>query len=295
MEIKNLQTFIKIVEFNNFTRAAESLGYSQAAVTAQIKALESELGVPLFDRIGKKIYLTHEGETFLPHAKKIINAEAEALESVRPEGELTGELIICSASSYASRVLPDILLEYRRQHPGVAITVKVSDFVEDNMQKLARGEVDFLAELDEDKTYQGFNTVYKQHIPLVFVTRVDNPLAKKKKVSVAEAVADEFIVSDREIGYCMLLEKELGKRGIELKPAMEIGSVDAILNVIAGGFGTAIMPEYMAEDMLDTGEIAKLNVTDIEIGLMAHIICSRDRWLDPLMKEFIRIISEVQN
>lgn len=291
MEIKNLQTFIKIVEFNNFTRAAESLGYSQAAVTAQIKALESELGVPLFDRIGKKIYLTHEGETFLPHARKIINAEAEALESVRPGGELTGELIICSASSYASRVLPEILLEYRSLHPGVTITVKVSDFVEDNIQKLARGEIDFLAELDEDKSYQNFNTVYKQPISLVFVTHVDNPLAKKKKVSVAEAVADEFIVSDREIGYCMLLERELGKRGIELKPAMEIGSVDAILNVIAGGFGTAIMPEYMAEDMLDTGEIAKLNVNDIEIGLMAHIICSKDRWLDPLMKEFIRIIS----
>ena len=291
MEIKNLQTFIKIVEFNNFTRAAESLGYSQAAVTAQIQALESELGVPLFDRIGKKIYLTHEGETFLPHAKKIINAEAEALESVRPGGELTGELIICSASSYASRVLPDILLEYRSLHPGVTITVKVSDFVEDNFQKLARGEIDFLAELDEDKSYQNFNTVCKQPIPLVFVTHVDNPLAKKKKVSMAEAVADEFIVSDREIGYCMLLERELGKRGIELKPAMEIGSVDAILNVIAGGFGTAIMPEYMAEDMLDTGEIAKLNVTDIEIGLMAHIICSKDRWMDPLMKEFIRIIS----
>lgn len=292
MEIKNLQTFIKIVEFNNFTRAAESLGYSQAAVTAQIKALESELGVLLFDRIGKKIYLTHEGETFLPHAKKIINAEAEALESVRPEGELTGELIICSASSYASRVLPDILLEYRSLHPGVTITVKVSDFVEDNIQKLARGEIDFLAELDEDKSYQNFNTVYKQPIPLVFVTHVDNPLAKKKKVSVAEAVADEFIVSDREIGYCMLLERELGKRGIELKPAMEIGSVDAILNVIARGFGTAIMPEYMAKDMLDTGEIAKLNVNDIEIGLMAHIICSKDRWMDPLMKEFIRIISD---
>ncbi len=291
MEIKNLQTFIKIVEFNNFTRAAENLGYSQAAVTAQIKALEAELGVPLFDRIGKKIYLTHEGKAFLPHARKIINDELEALESVRPGGDLKGELIICSASSYSSRVLPDILLEYRSLHPEVMITVKVSDFVEDNLKKLARGEIDFLVELDEDKSFRDFRNVFKLPVPLVFVTHVDNPLANKRAISIKDAIANDFIVSDREIGYCALLEKELGKRGMEFEPAMEIGSVDAILNVIAGGFGTAIMPEYMAEEMLDTGKIAKLNVSDIEISLFAYFICSKDRWLDPLMKEFIRIIS----
>lgn len=66
MEIRNIITFVRIVEYNNFTKAAESLGYSQAAVTAQIKSLEKELGVPLFDRIGRSIALTEKGKTFLP-------------------------------------------------------------------------------------------------------------------------------------------------------------------------------------------------------------------------------------
>ena len=83
MENRNVATFIKVVEMNNFTRAAESLGYSQAAVTAQIKQLEHELGAPLFDRIGKRINLTRAGETFLPYAFRLLKAEDEAVASIR--------------------------------------------------------------------------------------------------------------------------------------------------------------------------------------------------------------------
>ena len=78
MENKNVAAFIKVVEFNNFTKAAESMGYSQAAVTAQIKALEKELGVFLFDRMGKRICLTQEGKAFLPYAYNMLKAEEEA-------------------------------------------------------------------------------------------------------------------------------------------------------------------------------------------------------------------------
>ena len=78
MENKNVAAFIKVVEFNNFTKAAESMGYSQAAVTAQIKSLEKELGVLLFDRMGKKICLTQEGKAFLPYAYNMLKAEEEA-------------------------------------------------------------------------------------------------------------------------------------------------------------------------------------------------------------------------
>ena len=82
MENKNVATFVKIVEFNNFTKAADSLGYSQAAVTAQIKSLEKELGVPLFDRVGKRIFLTQAGKTFLPYAIDLLKAEEAAKNSV---------------------------------------------------------------------------------------------------------------------------------------------------------------------------------------------------------------------
>ena len=162
MEIKNVASFVKIVEFNNFTKAAEDLGYSQAAVTAQIKSLESELGVPLFDRVGKKIFLTQAGKTFLPYAIDMLKSAEAARNSVGASEELEGELIICSASSYASEVLPRILLQYMRLHPKVRITVKVSDYVEDNTRKLAQGELDFLVEMDEENAFPAFEAFAKR-------------------------------------------------------------------------------------------------------------------------------------
>ena len=170
MEIRNVTTFVKIVEFGSFTRAADNLGYSQAAVTAQIKAMESELGVPLFDRINKKVYLTQEGKTFLPHALNMLKAEEEAVNSVKQQNDLTGELRICAPSSYAMSVMPALLLEFRKLHPLVSITLNASDFIEDSLQKLNRSEIDFLIRLDREMPHPELLTVAGKQENVVFVT-----------------------------------------------------------------------------------------------------------------------------
>ena len=217
MENKNVAAFVKVVEYNSFTKAAESLGYSQAAVTAQIKALEHELEVPLFDRIGKRICLTQAGRTFLPHALNMLKAEEEAVHSVRPASELSGELRLCSASSYASAVLPDLLLKFLRLHPGVRITVKVSDYPEDTTRMLARGEIDFLAEVGDEFAYPDFLQAGKRPEPMVFVTYPGNPLLKKKDITVADVVSHRFVTADIDIaGYSILLEKQLQQRGLAI-------------------------------------------------------------------------------
>ena len=192
MEIKNFASFVKIVEFNNFTKAAENLGYSQAAVTAQIKSLETELGVPLFDRVGKKIFLTQAGETFLPYAIDMLKAEEAARNSVGASEEPEGELTICSASSYASEVLPQILLKYMNLYPKVHITVKVSDYLEDNVRKLAQGEIDFLLCMDEKNAFPEFATFAEKPEPVIFVTHPENPILKKKKRTVRDIVANDL-------------------------------------------------------------------------------------------------------
>ena len=131
MENRNVATFIKVVEMNNFTRAAESLGYSQAAVTAQIKQLEHELGAPLFDRIGKRINLTRAGETFLPYAFRLLKAEDEAVASIREQEGLSGTLTIGTSSSLSIGALPHIAIDFIKEYPDVNVVIKVSDFTQD--------------------------------------------------------------------------------------------------------------------------------------------------------------------
>lgn len=292
MENKNVATFVKIVEFNNFTKAADSLGYSQAAVTAQIKSLEKELGVPLFDRVGKRIFLTQAGKTFLPYAIDLLKAEEAAKNSVGVSEELEGELVICSASSYASEVLPQILLRYMHLHPKVRITVKVSDYLEDNMHKLAQGELDFLLCMDERNAFPDFASFAEKPEPVIFVTHPSNPLLKKKRKPLQDVVTSNFIVSDREIGYSRLLEKQLRKKGIELSPIMEMGSTNAIINVLLGGYGTSFLPEYTVRKHIKDGTLARIDVKDIDVDMYSFFLCSRDRWINPVMQAFIDIVNK---
>ena len=292
MENKNVATFVKIVEFNNFTRAAESLGYSQAAVTAQIKAMEKELGVPLFDRIGKRISLTQAGKTFLPYALNMLKAEEEAINSVRPQEVLTGELRICSATSYASSVLPDILLRYAQRHPQVRLVVKVSDYTEDTTLKVARGEIDFLIMLEEQNARPEFRTVTSIYQPLVFLTYPNNPILENGSLSLAEIVENQFIVADREIGYSALLERQLRQEGIPFHPVMEMGSVDAILQVLLGGHGITFVPAFAASTYLESGQLVSIDCEKISFDMYANYICSKDRWMSPVMKEFVKVVEE---
>ena len=293
MENKNVAAFVKVVEYNSFTKAAESLGYSQAAVTAQIKALEHELGAPLFDRIGKRIFLTQAGRTFLPHALNMLKAEAEAVHSVRPASELSGELRLCSASSFASAVLPDLLLEFLSLHPGVRITVKVSDYPEDTTRMLSRGEIDFLAEVGDEFAYPGFLLAGKRAEPMVFVTYPENPLLKKQDIGVADVIGEGFVMADQDYaGYSVLMEKQLQQRGLIFDPALVLGSVEGIVNILRGGFGSSFIPKYAAAKYLSSGELAEIPVRDLQVNVFSYYVYSGERWLDPAMREFIRLVEE---
>ena len=293
MELRHIRYFLAVAEEGSFTKAAELLGYSQAAVTAQIKAMEKELGVPLFDRIGKRVYLTQEGKTFLPHALNMLRAEEEAIHSVRQTEHLSGELSICSASSYAMDVLPDILLKFTAMHPDVNVTVRISDFVEDSTSRLARGEIDFVVCLDEEYAYPEFLTMAKKQERVVFVTYPENPLAEEKGLKASDVVRERFIVADRDISYCAFLDKELRKQGTEMKPAMEIGSVGAITRILLNGYGCSFIPEFAVKQYVERGELKLLDVSDIDISICSYFICSKDRWINPIMREFIRFAEEI--
>ena len=293
MENKNVAAFVKIVEYSSFTKAADSLGYSQAAVTAQIKALEKELGAPLFDRLGKRVFLTQAGRTFLPYALDLLRAEEAALHSVGPAAEIEGELRICSASSLAADVLPDILLEYLRLHPKVKISVRLSDYPEDTTRMLARGEIDFLSEVGQEVAYPGFLLAGKRREPMVFVTYPGNPLLRRKNIGVAEVVRDRFVMSDRDYaGYSVMLEEQLQQRDLLMDPVLVLGSVAGVINVVKGGFGSSYIPRYAAARYLDSGELAELPVRDLQLDVYSFFVYNGERWLNPAMREFLRIVEE---
>ena len=141
MEVRQLNTLIRAAQFQSFSKAAESLGYSQSAVTVQIKALEEELGVRLFDRIGKTVSITHYGQEFIPYARDVVSAAARAVSFTVEERDLTGTLRIGTIESIMTASFGDILPLYHEHCPHV------------NTQ-LVEGDTFTVTILDEVLTYE---------------------------------------------------------------------------------------------------------------------------------------------
>lgn len=147
MEFRNLLTFTRVAELHSFSQAAREMGYSQSAVSTQIAQLEEELGVPLFDRIGRTVSLTAQGQNFLMHAQQILRMAEEARNQIQSLPIESGELRIAMAESISISLFPEILCKYCALYPQVRISIRTGD-TNDMFRMLQHNEVDFIYTLD---------------------------------------------------------------------------------------------------------------------------------------------------
>ena len=123
MELREIAAFLQVAQLKSFSKAARALGYSQAAVTIQIKQLEQELGIHLFDRIGKQTILTHQGMVFYDHAAAVMREISCARAAVTESQELTGALTIGTIESICASIFPDLMEAFHKAHPKVKVSM----------------------------------------------------------------------------------------------------------------------------------------------------------------------------
>ena len=144
MEFRQIQTFMQIAQVKNFSKTAELLGYSQSAVTVQIRQLETELGVRLFDRTGKKVILTPKGKEFLIHANKIIDEMHKAKDAMNDTAELKNPLHIGTIESLCTVKLQEIVQRFRKEHPQVRIQITIGSPETPDTRKMEHNELDVI-------------------------------------------------------------------------------------------------------------------------------------------------------
>ena len=148
MELRTVRTFLRVAELQSFSRAAQQLGYSQAAVTVQIKQLEQELGTQLFERIGKRIKLTENGARFIPHAMELLKVAQKAQTFISDDSKPSGQLRIGTAESLSISVLPQILLEFHALCPAVETSIHTG-LISELFDMVRQNDVDVLFFLDK--------------------------------------------------------------------------------------------------------------------------------------------------
>lgn len=292
MEIRNIRTFLRVAELQSFTKAADQLGYSQAAVTVQIKQLEEELGTQLFDRIGRHIKLTEHGIQFMDHAMKVLKAAEDASTFVHKDENPSGKLRIGSIASLSMGVLPPVLLEFRTLCPQVETSIETSRFVTELLDMMRQNDVDLLYFLDRKLYSSEWIKVFERPETIVFVTYPSHPLAGKKDVPIERLLEEPLILTTRGVSYCDDLEQMLAAQGLELHPFLEIGDTDVIIKLLLQQAGISFLPQYLVQEYLDAG-ILTMITTDIPvIQMWSQLIYHKNKWITPQMRIFIDLVKK---
>ena len=294
METKIATTFIKVAELGNITRAAEQLGYSQGAVTLQIKQLENEVGVPLFDRIGRRIKLTDAGERFREYAERLVqaskDAEAFAMDAMNP----TGSLVIEANASVAIGLLPSMLPEVRRTYPGISLRVRITEDIDMIIDHIRQIRTEFAMIMGPLEDYEGCRLVAQRKEVFRFIATRDDPLAEKKNVSLSDVLDESFVPSfatdDKDMKVSYVEGPRLADLGYKITPMVEFGSCAGVANYLKGGSGRGYLPLYLIEDELRRGELCIIDTEDIGVHEHIQLICSSTRWISPQMKVFIEYV-----
>lgn len=289
MEIRNLITFVRIAEVQNFSKSAEQLGYSQSAVTMQIKQLEDELHTQLFERIGKQVRLTQAGERLLPYALNILNMVRKA-ENIEQEPErISGELRIGTCESYVISILPPVIMQFSEICPHVEISTHTA-LVADLFQMLRQNDIDILFFMDQRIYFPEWVKVSEQPEKIFFVASSNSVLAGKKHISIERLLQEPLYLTEKGISYRYAMEQSLAAKGYELHPFLEVGNTDVITRFLLKNKGISFLPEYVVRDYLKDGQLTILDTECDEIVMWSQLVYHRNKCVTPQMNLFIELM-----
>lgn len=291
MESRHLFTFLVVVEAGSFTRAAQKLDYAQSSITAQIQSLETELGQPLFDRIGKKIILTDAGRRLLPYAQEISRMHSMAQDALRSETELSGAIRIGAPESLAAFRLPGIIKEFRGRYPQVQITLKPGVCWE--LTELVRaGELDLAFLLQPETEYKDLHSETLIHEAMTLVAPLNHSLLNLDEVEPIHLKDETILHTETGCTYRTLFERHLNSHGVFPDPKLEFWSIEAIKQCVISGLGISFLPLITVKSELAEGKLGRLHWNDESQRVATQMAYHHKKWISPALSEFLNIVQK---
>ncbi len=291
MEIRQLQTYVTVARLESFSKAAELLGYSQSAVTVQIRLLEEELGTRLFNRLGRRISLTAQGQCFLEQSQQILKCINQAAESVREEGELKHPLHIGTLESLCFAKLPPVLGWFRACHPKVPI--KITTAAPGHLYELLEQDrLDLIYLLDRSRSNKNWIKAMEIPDPIVFVASAHYWGERPRRVCLRDIIQEPFFLTEKNENYRKELDAFLETQNLELIPAMEISNTDFIIRMLMENGGISYLPGFSARDGIQSGRLITLDVQDIHTVMYQQIFLHKSKWKTREMSAFIDKVTE---
>ncbi|PNW38690.1 UNVERIFIED_CONTAM: LysR family transcriptional regulator [Euhalothece sp. KZN 001] len=261
--LHQLRVFVVAARHLSFTKAAEELFLTQPTVSMQMKQLTKAVGLPLFEQIGKRLYLTEAGEILYESCQRIFSELGEFESAIaNMKGLKQGQLKL-SAVSTTKYFLPRIIGPFCQQYPGVELSLRFTNH-ERILQYMTDNQDDFyiLSQLPSTIDVTSHRILEN---PLVAIAPSDHPLANETNIPFQRLAEEPFIMREPGSGTRQALEELFHKHQAELKVRLELGSNEAIKQAILGGLGVSVLSKHTLTLEKDTGLFAILDVEDLPI------------------------------
>ncbi|QHV00556.1 LysR family transcriptional regulator [Synechocystis sp. CACIAM 05] len=257
--LHQLKVFEATARHGSFTRAAEELYITQPTVSSQIKQLSKTVGLPLFEQIGKRLYLTEAGQELLVTCQDIFQRlDNFAMKVADIKGTKQGRLRLAVITT-AKYFIPRLLGEFTQKYPGIEVSLKVTNH-EQIRHRMQNNEDDLyiVSEPPEeiDLNYQPF-----LDNPLVVIARRDHPLAGKSNIPITALNDEAFIMREKGSGTRLAVQNLFHRYYVDVRVRLELGSNEAIKQAIAGGMGISVLSQHT---LVSEGARSELTILDID-------------------------------
>ncbi len=283
--LRQLSVFASVARHLSFTRAAEELHLSQPAVSMQVRQLEEAVGLPLFEKLGRKTHLTEAGREMFHYSQRIGQELREADEVLTAlKGVRRGHLRI-SVATTANYFATRLLAAFVREFAGLTFSLDVT-----NRKTL----LDQLAANDTDVVIMGkppdgleLEAIAFMENPLVVIAPPGHPLAQQAHPIAIERLRDEtFVVRERDSGTRSAMERFFADRGIAPRAGMEMTSNEAIKQAVEAGLGLGLVSIHTLELELEVGRLVVLDVEAFPILRHWYMVHNRGKRLSPVVEAF---------
>ncbi|MEE9350633.1 MAG: LysR family transcriptional regulator [Thiotrichaceae bacterium] len=282
--LRQIRIFDSVSHYQSHTRAAEKLHMTQPAVSMQMKQLEENMGVDLFERRGRSIVLSAVGEELREYSTDIIQSYNNMLAfAERVKGHETGHLTI-SVATTANHFSTRILSAFSKKYPEVTISLDVTNR-QRILQQLDNYEPDLVIMGEPPK---GHGLISEQFMPnpLVIIAPPDHPFAKKKGMNIKDLDNQKFVVREKGSGTRETVERIFKDAGIGCTQAMEMSSNEAIKHSVAAGFGLGVVSLHTLELELNNGHLVILDIKGFPLERHWHVVTRQGKAVSPVALSF---------
>lgn len=291
MEFRNIATFLRVAATRNFSKAAEQMGYSQSTVTIQMQQLEKELGTQLFERIGKHVNLTDQGEAFILHANEIMRVTNAAMTFASNADVPTGSLRIGGVESLCTAILPELLLQFHHVCPQVETVIRTAT-TDELIDMIKCNDIDIMFTLDQKVYGSEWVRAVQKNEEIVFVTSSRHSFIDGQKSDLQDIIKEPFILTEKGGSYRYELERMLAAKEMEIRPALEIGNTETIIHLLEEGIGVSFLPLFSVQKSIKQGTLSRIQTDIPTIQMCSQLLYHKNKWVTPQMQAFIEIVQD---